>query len=120
MRLWIDIENPPQVQYLGPFRSAFAALGADTLVTANDHGPTVALLEQAGVEARVFGTRLGRGRLRKVTGSLRRACALRAFLDSEGRPDALLAISRAAALTAWRLGIPSFVISDYEHANVTV
>jgi uncharacterized protein len=120
VRIWIDIENPPQVQYLGPFRSAFAALGADTVVTASDHGATVALLEQAGVEAAAFGARLGRGRVRKVTGTLRRARALRAFLQAEGRPDALLGISRSAALAARRLGIPSFVISDYEHANVTV
>jgi predicted glycosyltransferase len=120
VRIWIDIENPPQVQYLRPFVPAFAAMGADTVITASDHGPTLALLEQAGLEAGVFGTRLGRGRLRKVTGSLRRARALGRFFQADGRPDALLAISRSAAVAAWRLGIPSFVISDYEYANVTV
>ena len=32
MRVWVDIENPPQVQYLTPLASAFADAGADVVV----------------------------------------------------------------------------------------
>jgi predicted glycosyltransferase len=120
MRIWIDIDNPPQVQYLLPFRAAFAEAGADTVITARDYGATVSLLEQAGVDAHVFGARLGRGKLRKATGSIGRARALRRFFATRGRPDALLAASRSSAVAAWRLRIPSFLIDDYEHADVSV
>ena len=57
--IWIDIENPPQVQYLLPFRQAFEAAGCKTVITARDYGSTVSMLEQAGVLANVFGTRVG-------------------------------------------------------------
>ena len=40
MKVWIDIENPPQVQYLMPVATAFEEIGADVLVTARDYGST--------------------------------------------------------------------------------
>lgn len=118
--VWIDVENPPQVQYLLPFREAFAAAGIETVITARDYGSTVSMLESAGVEAKVFGSRVGRGKLRKALASIHRARGLHDFLAQTGRPDALLTASRAAAVLAWRLDIPSFVIVDYEHAFVPV
>ena len=119
---WIDVENPPQVQYLLPFRQAFQAAGINTVITARDYGSTVSMLKSAGVEANVFGTRVGRGRLRKAASSARRAHGMRNFLARTGRPDALLTASRAAAVVAWRLGIPSFVIVDYDwkHEPITL
>jgi predicted glycosyltransferase len=119
VKIWIDIDNPPQVQYLSPFVSAFEAQGADTVLTARDYGPTVAMLEMAGADVKVFGTRVGRGRLRKVRAGVARARALSRLFAAEGRPDALVAASRPAALAARRLGVPSFIIDDYEYANVT-
>jgi uncharacterized protein len=114
--VWIDIENPPQVQYLLPFRQAFEAVGLKTVITARDYGSTVSMLERAGVEANVFGARVGRGKARKAFASGRRAHELWRFFARTGRPDALLSASRAAALVAWGLGLPSWVINDYEHA----
>jgi len=119
-RLWIDIENPPQVQYLLPVRAAFEAAGMQTVITARDYGSTVRLLGAAGVEAHVFGARVGRGKLRKVVSGLDRARELRRFFATRAAPDALLSASRAAAITAWRMKVPSFVIDDYEHAFVRV
>ena len=120
MRVWIDIDNPPQVQYLLPFVAAFEAMGAEAVLTARDYGATVTLLEQAGARAQVLGTRIGRGRLRKLAGTVARARALARFLADGDLPDALLAASRSSALTAWRLGIPSFIIDDYEYADLRV
>jgi uncharacterized protein len=120
MRIWIDIDNPPQVQYLLPFRAAFEAAGADVVLTARDYGSTVALLGQAGATAEVFGRRVGRGRGRKLAAAVGRARALGRFLKAGGLPDALLAASRSSAVAAWRLGIPSFIIDDYEYADLKV
>jgi hypothetical protein len=120
MKVWIDIDNPPQVQYLLPFRDAFAAAGAETVITARDYGSTVSMLAAAGVEAEVFGALVGRGRARKVAGLVRRARDLGRFFARTGRPDVLLAASRASAVAARRLRIPSFIVGDYEYANVSV
>jgi predicted glycosyltransferase len=120
MKVWIDIDNPPQVQYLVPFRAAFEAAGAQTVITARDYGATVAMLEDAGVSAQVFGARVGRGRLRKLAGLVTRARDFGAFFARTGRPDVLLAASRPSAVAARRLGIPSFIVGDYEYANVSV
>ena len=119
MRVWIDIDNPPQVQYLLPFRDAFAEAGADVVITARDYGSTLALLQCAGVEPAVFGRTIGQGRARKLAGLAARARALRAFHRANGRPDVLLAASRASAAAARMLGIPSYVVGDYEYANVS-
>ena len=69
MRIWIDVENPPQVQYLTPLADAFRQAGADVVLTARDYGSTYALLEGRGVP---FHAR--RGELRQgESGARRRA-----------------------------------------------
>ena len=120
MRVWIDIDNPPQVQYLVPFVDAFRSRGIDVLLTARDYGETLELLRARRVSAHVVGRRFGRGGLRKGFGSLARASILAAHAARGGRPAALLCASRSSALAAATLGIPSFVIADYEHASVAV
>ncbi len=120
MKVWIDIENPPQVQYLLPVRAALTSAGAETVITARDYGSTVEMLATAGVDAHVCGQRVGRSKGRKVTALLGRARELVRFVDSTGRPDVLLAASRPAAVAARWLGIPSFIIGDYEHANLSL
>ena len=114
--VWIDIENPPQVQYLLPFTEAFHAAGFNTVITARDYGSTVDMLEQAGVHPKVFGTRVGRGKARKGVAASRRAYEMWRFFARTRKPDAVLSASRAAVLVAWGLGVPSWVINDYEHA----
>ncbi len=120
MRVWIDIENPPQVQYLLPFRAAFETRGAETVITARDYGATVEMLARAGVMPSVLGERVGSGRLRKGMAVVRRAGDQGRLFERVGRPDAVLAASRAAALAAWRMGIPSFLIGDYEYVHVAL
>jgi predicted glycosyltransferase len=119
VRVWIDIDNPPQVQYLLPFRRAFAAAGADVVITARDYGSTLALLACAGVEPAVFGRALRRGSARKLFGLALRTRDLLAFHRANGRPDVLLAASRASACAARLMGIPSYIVGDYEYANVS-
>jgi predicted glycosyltransferase len=120
MLVWVDVDTPPQVQYLGPFVAAFSAAGAETVVTARDYGATVPLLRRAGLEHRAFGRRVGRGRARKAAAACARAVQLWAHLRGPRRPDVLLAASRSSALAARVLGIPSFIVGDYEHASVGV
>ncbi len=120
MRVWIDIDNPPQVQYLLPFRAAFEAAGAGTVITARDYGKTVEMLERVGVQPHVFGQRVGSSKLRKGGAVILRARDQQRLFRRVDRPDVLLAASRAAAGAAWRMRIPSFVIGDYEHVHVAL
>jgi predicted glycosyltransferase len=120
MKVWIDVDNPPQVQYLVPFAGAFRAAGADVVLTARDYGETLELLLARGVGVHVVGRRFGRSALRKRIGTLVRAGGLAAHLLRSGRPDVLLCASRSGAIAAAALGIPSFVLADYEHASVGI
>jgi predicted glycosyltransferase/peptidoglycan/xylan/chitin deacetylase (PgdA/CDA1 family) len=120
MRIWIDIENPPQVQYLAPFRESFAARGCEVVVTARGGASiTVDLLRQRGIESRVVGRPHGHSTTLKMLDVAGRAARL-AGAVARHRPDMLLATSRASALAAWTLRIPVFGFCDYEHVDMRV
>lgn len=117
--IWIDIENPPQVQYLTPFVDAFRRLGYGVLVTARDHGMALELLRLRGVDFMAVGQQYGTGRARKVVGTLIRAWQLRRYIRQQQREVRLvLCGSRSGALAARAMGIPAFVIIDYEYVEL--
>ena len=120
MLVWADIENDPQVQYLLPLVDACRRLGADTVVTARDYGSTYELLAARGTEFTPVGSAYGGSKVAKVRGLAGRTRALTRLLRAGRRPDVLVSASRAATIAARRLGIRSFVISDYEHANLSL
>jgi uncharacterized protein len=120
MVIWIDIENPPQVQYLLPFRRAFAEAGADVLVTARDYGITYDLLEAAGGGFHPVGAAYGRKKRQKALGLVRRTRELARLFRGRERPGALVCAGRASTLVARRLGIPAFVLVDYEFVDLRV
>ena len=97
-------------------------------------------MAQAGHESRRYGPRLrsdvrvargprrsyhavgaayGASKKAKLFGVFKRGRQLTSLLGDNGVPDRLVCASRAGVLAARRLGIPSFVISDYEYANLT-
>jgi len=120
LRVWLDIENPPQVQYLLPFKAAFEAIGAEVVVTARDYGSTVQMLRSSGTVPSVFGVRVGRGKLRKGAATVARARNLLRFFAAQPRPDVVLAASRSSILAAWRMRVPAFVIVDYEYSSTII
>lgn len=120
MRVWIDVENPPQVQYLLPLKPALEARGAEVVVTARDYGNAFELLDQAGVDYTPVGASYGARRMQKVLGLAGRTWALLAHLRRTGRPDASVSASRAAAVATRVLRRPSFVIVDYEHVSLAL
>jgi uncharacterized protein len=117
---WIDVDYPPQAQYLTPFKAAFERRGIRVLLTARDVGATLELLDAAGVEHQPIGGGFGRSKAGKAMGTLLRAKALTALARRQGRPQLLLSPGRSAMLAARRLGIPSFAILDYEHVHVGI
>ncbi|MBA3726511.1 MAG: DUF354 domain-containing protein, partial [Armatimonadetes bacterium] len=108
------------MQYLLPFEQAFRSRGAHVILTARDYGNAVELLEQQRASFHLIGREVGRSKLGKASGALRRARALTSFLGRLPGPDVLLCSSRSSTLAARRIGVPSFVILDYEYANSTI
>jgi predicted glycosyltransferase len=117
LKVWIDIDNPPQVQYLVPFEQAFMAKGVRVVLTAREYGNALELLRERTNAFQVVGREFGPSKIAKLTGAVRRATALRFALRREKKADVLLSSSRTAALAARLMRIPSFVIVDYEYAN---
>src|SRR5207253_9567273 len=117
MRVWIDIDNPPQVQYLSPFERAFARLGAEVVVTARDYGDALELLRRRGVPHHALGRRFPPSKVKKAVGSLLRARSLLALFARVGRPDVLLCASRSSAVAAPLPGLPPFAVADDVYAN---
>jgi uncharacterized protein len=118
MRVWVDIDNPPQTRYLLPLARAFEQRGSELLLTARDHGETFAILAGDHVRFHPVGRHFGRSKARKVVGLLRRSEQLVRLIRSGDSPDLLLTAARAGVLAARRLGIPSFVVLDYEHVDL--
>jgi uncharacterized protein len=119
VRVWIDIENEPQVQYLVPLVEACRARGAELTVTARDYGATLRLLGDRGVDFEAIGAAYGGSKAAKLRGLAARTVRLTSFLRAgRRRPDTLVSASRAASLAARCLGVRSFFISDYEHASL--
>ena len=117
VRIWIDIENPPQVQYLLPFARRYRHLGNQVGITAQRYGITHELLTQEGVEFTSVGRRPGARRLQKILGVAIRTAALHRTQRAR-RPAALLCAGRSSVLAARSLGIPAFALGDYEYANL--
>jgi uncharacterized protein len=117
-RVWIDIENPPQVQYLVPLVHAFHERGCDVDVTARDYGITLDLLRERGVDFVTLGTHYGASKRAKVAGTARRIRDLRLLFPRGRRPRFVVSASRSASLAARSLGIASFALCDYEFVNL--
>jgi predicted glycosyltransferase len=121
VKVWIDIDNPPQTRYLLPLARSFEGLGCETLLTARASESTLSILESEGAAFHRVGSSFGKGSLRKVRGVVGRTRQLTAFLSAHNEsPDFVIAGSRPSALAAMWLGIPSFVILDYEHVNLAI
>lgn len=121
MTVWIDIDNPPQARYLLPLVRRFEEAGHDVLLTARAQGDTFAILRSEGATFEPIGSSFGSGIPRKLYGLVKRTRQLTAFLERQSaRPDLVVTGSRSASLVARKLGIPSFVIIDYEYVNLLV
>src|SRR2546426_621070 len=121
MKVWVDIDNPPQTRYLLPLARRFEEVGHDVVVTARDYGDTFAILESEDVDFVSIGSSFGRGLRRKLTGLGARARDLRSFAGRQGgHIDLVLTGSRSATLAARTLKIPSFVIVDYEYVDLSI
>lgn len=120
MRVWVDVDNAPQVQYLVPLGQAFERSGADVAFTARDHGITLDLMRSRGLRFQPVGAAFSRSKVSKAAGVLRRAASLRRLLSGGAQPTLLISASRSSAAAARSMRIPSFIIIDYEYVHLGI
>jgi predicted glycosyltransferase len=118
MRVWLDIDNPPQARYLSPLAPAFRRRGHEVFVTARNNQITHELLSQSDIRFVSVGTAFGPTLPQKLIGVLRRAGSLRRRVRQAGNAKCLVSSSRSSALAARSLGIPAFIFCDYEHVEL--
>jgi len=116
VRIWIDLENLPDVLFFAPVLRALGSQGHAAFLTARVEKDLPELCARKGwrVDA-VVGRHYGGGRLLKSAGGVARglglARAVRTF-----RPEILVNFaSRPAILAAAALRAPIFTFFDYEH-----
>ncbi|MGC2108080.1 MAG: DUF354 domain-containing protein [Candidatus Korobacteraceae bacterium] len=118
MRLWIDFDNSPHVHFFAPLIRALEHNGMQVIVTVRSFGQTEELARSYGIPYTVIGEhRTPKFVVARVTATIRRAFRL-ALFAWHCRPD--LAVShgsRALAMAAWFLRVPSMTIYDYEFVS---
>jgi uncharacterized protein len=118
MRIWIDFDNSPHVHFFAPLIRALEHNGMEVLVTVRSFGQTEELARSYGIPYTIIGEhRTPKFVVSRVTATIRRAFRL-ALFARHCRPD--LAVShgsRALAMAAWFLRVPSMSIYDYEFVS---
>ena len=119
MRIWVDVENLPDVLFFAPVLRALEADGHTTFLTARVEKDLPELCARKGWRvAAVVGRHHGRPRALKAAGGLLRALGLIRAARSF-RPDLLVNFaSRPAILAAAVLRAPIFTFFDYEHVDL--
>jgi predicted glycosyltransferase len=118
---WVDVDNPPQAQYLSPIAKALRDRGHSVLLTARDHAPTLEVLANRGEAAIRVGGPFGESSLSKAAGTLARAARLHVIVRRRiGTPAAVVSTARSGVLAARALGAPAFTVLDYEGVELGV
>jgi predicted glycosyltransferase len=113
-KIWIDIDNSPQVPFFIPIIEELQKRGHQVLLTARDSYQVCELLEFHHLACKVVGSHWGKNRFLKTLGTLGRAVRLVPLAFRE-KPDlGVSLVSRAQLLACKALGIPIVVTFDYE------
>ncbi len=120
MKIWIDIDNPPHVQFFKPIIKKLEEVGHKVVVTARDYVQTLELLKLHNIEHEVIGTQSGGSKVAKVVRLVSRAFALANFAAGKGFAVGFSHGSRSQVMGCWLVGIPSVVTYDYEFVSTGI
>ena len=117
MRVWVDMNTPKQVLFLGRLADELEGRGFEVLRTARGFREVKQLLRLEGIEAIVVGGYGGPTLEGKLKASLWRASRLARIVD-EWRPRVAISFSSPeAARVAFGLGIPHLCVNDSPHSE---
>lgn len=118
---WVDIDNPPQAQYLSPIARGLRERGHAVLITARDHPATLEVLANRREPSVPIGGSFGASRLSKVVGTIDRAARLTWLVRRRiGRPAAVVTTARSGVMAGWALRAPVFTVLDYEGVELGI
>ncbi|HEX3987706.1 MAG TPA: DUF354 domain-containing protein [Acidobacteriaceae bacterium] len=116
-KVWIDLENSPHIPFFDPIIRELKAQGCDVVLTARDCFQVCELADLAGFDYKTIGHHYGKNRLAKVYGLGVRVMQLVPFVLGQ-KPDISVSHgSRSLIVASGLMGIPTVMISDYEHAD---
>jgi predicted glycosyltransferase len=114
MKIWIDIDNAPHVNFMEPIIVGLHGRGIKTIVTARDYGQTVPLLEMKGI---AFSRIDGDYTLPRAVYTLQRAYRLYRHLRDYDIDVAFSHGSRSMAIAGRLLRKRTIVTFDYEYVE---
>jgi predicted glycosyltransferase len=116
-QIWIDLDNTPHVPFFAPIIDELRSRGYPVLVTARDAFQVCELASKLGVACRVVGRHNGKNPILKVAGLFHRAMQLVPTVRAVRPALAVSHGSRSQVIASHMLGIPSLLLTDYEHAK---
>ena len=118
--IWIDLDNAPHVVFFAPIVRALEARGTRVLLTARDVNSTPELAREYGLDPLLMGRAFGKGRFRKIAGTLGRAGRLASLVAGRRPALAVSHGSRSQAIAAGILQVPLALFFDYENAHFRI
>jgi uncharacterized protein len=116
-KVWIDVENTPQVPFFYPIIRELQRLGCATYVTARDAFQVCDMADLYHLDYRRVGRHYGKHKVMKVLGTGCRALQLEP-LTWRQKPDLAVSHGSRSQLMAAKLArIPALLISDYEFSS---
>jgi predicted glycosyltransferase len=117
-KIWIDLDNSPHVPFFKPIIEELNKRGYAVMLTARDCFQVLELANLFNLHYEQIGRHYGKNMFLKMAGLFIRALQMMPTVLSQ-KPDLALSHgSRTQVLLANILGIPSVLMSDYEHSNV--
>lgn len=122
MKIWIDLENAPNVLFFAPIIRGLQAAGYEVLVTARDYAQTLQMAAMKGVTVHAVGKHYETSnKFVKAYLVLLRTYELRKFILGQG--NVKLGIghsSRSLSLVSKILRIASINMLDYESGSINI
>ena len=115
MRVWFDIDNAPHAHVLAPFIQLAADTKCTTIISARKRPEIQEICRLKNMTATTVGFDTPRHLIGKILCTVWRSLLLCGHLRRQ-RIAFSISSSRSCALASKLLGIPAFVICDFEHA----
>ena len=120
MRIWFDFENTPHVLILKPIIEELKRINHTIITTARDCSQTIELANYFNMNVERISHHHGKKLIKKVLGHISRISKLIRFIRTKDISIALSHASRSQIIAAKILGIPTFVMLDYEYVSLSI
>lgn len=116
-KVWIDLDNTPHVPFFEPIIEELKARGHSVVLSARDAYQVCELADSKGLVYTRIGRHYGKHWAFKFLGTLYRCAQVIPFIMREKPALGLSHGSRAQLIASRLVGVPTFLLADYEHAQ---